>query len=97
MVRRTIEEWQSALDSFKNIKGDIHDILKISYVGLEEMWKKTFLDIACFFRVWEEKDQVIEILKNCGFNAEIGISVLMEKSLLTIDDNKYLGMHDLLA
>ena len=96
---RTVKEWQSALDSFKNIKGGIHDILKISYDGLEEMWKKIFLDIACFFR-GHEKDEVIQILENCGFNAEIGISVLMKKSLLTIDvnyDNEYLEMHDLLA
>ncbi|XP_030934345.1 TMV resistance protein N-like isoform X1 [Quercus lobata] len=96
LARRTVEEWQSALDSFKNIKGDIHDILEISYHGLEEMWKNIFLDIACFFRGWR-KDQVIEILETCGFNAKIGISVLVEKSLLTIDDNKCLGMHDLLA
>ena len=96
LVGRTVEEWHSALDSFKKIKGGIHDILKISYNALEEMWKEIFLDIACFFRGMG-KDQVIEILKNCGFNAEIGISVLVEKSLLTIDGNKNLGMHDLLV
>ena len=96
LVGRTVEEWHSALDSFKSNKGDIHDILKISYDRLEEMWKKIFLDIACFFR-GRGKYQVIKILKNCGFNAEIGISVLEEKSLLTIDHNKCLGMHDLLA
>ncbi|XP_050253710.1 TMV resistance protein N-like [Quercus robur] len=49
LVGRTVKEWQSALDSSKNIKGNIHDTLKISYDGLEEMWKKIFLDIACFF------------------------------------------------
>ena len=49
LVGRTIEEWHSALDSFKNIKGDIHNILKISYDRLEEMWNEIFLDIACFF------------------------------------------------
>ena len=50
LVGRIVEEWQSALDSFKNIKGNIHDILKISYDGLEEMWKEIFLDIAYFFK-----------------------------------------------
>ena len=94
LVGRTVEEWQSAFDSLKNIKGDIHKILKISYDGLEEMWKKIFLDIACFYRYWN-KDEVIEILENCGLNARIGISVLVEKSLLTIHYGK-LTMHDLL-
>nr|XP_023911807.1 TMV resistance protein N-like [Quercus suber] len=47
LVGRTTDEWQSALDSFKKTKGEILDILKISYDGLEEMWKEIFLDIAC--------------------------------------------------
>ena len=43
----------------------------------------------------EIKDKTIEILENCGLNARIGISVLAEKSLLTIDGG-LLTMHDLL-
>ncbi|XP_030933483.1 TMV resistance protein N-like isoform X7 [Quercus lobata] len=95
LVGRTIDEWQSALPSFKKTKGEIFHILKLSYDGLEEMWKEIFLDIACFFRHWN-KNEVIHILENCGFNARIGISVLMEKSLLSMDYNEDLGMHDLL-
>ncbi|XP_065633588.1 disease resistance protein RPV1 [Quercus suber] len=96
LVGRKIDEWKSALKSFKKTKGDIFDILKISYDGLEDMWKEIFLDIACFFRR-RKKDQVIQILENCDFDAIIGISVLVERSLLTVDDGEYLGMHDLLA
>ena len=58
------------------------------------MWQDIFLDIACYFR-GERKDRVIEILENCGFDARIGISVLMDKSLLSVE-NKKLWMHDLL-
>ena len=95
LVGRTMDEWQSALDNFKKIpKREIFDILKVSYDGLEEMWKEIFLDIACFFR-GEMKDRVIEILENCGFDARIGVSVLVNKSLLTIEGKK-LWMHDLL-
>ncbi|XP_065621912.1 TMV resistance protein N [Quercus suber] len=94
LVGRTIDEWQSALPSFKKTKGDIFNILKISYDGLEEMWKEIFLDIACFFRYWK-KNQVMHILENCGFNARIGISILVEKSLLSVDGNEHLEMHDL--
>ena len=56
------------------------------------MWKDIFLDIACFLR-GKTKDQVIEILENCGFDARIGISVLLNKSLLILE-NKTLWMHD---
>ena len=88
-------DWQSALDSFKkNPKREIFDILRVSYDGLEEMWKEIFLDIVCFFR-GKMEDRVIEILENCGFDVRIDISVLMDKSFLTIENNK-LWMHDLL-
>ena len=95
LVGRTIDEWQSALPGFKKTKGEIFNILKISYDGLEEMWKEIFLDIACFFRHWK-KNEVIHILENCGFNARIDISVLVEKSLISVDGDERLGMHDLL-
>ena len=90
LVGRTIEEWQSALHSFKNTKGEIFNILKISYDGLEEIWKEIFLDIACFFRHWK-KNEVIHILENCGFNARIDISILVEKSLISMDGNERWG------
>ena len=88
---------ESALDYFRKIpKKEIFDILKISYDGLEEMWKEIFLDIACFFK-GKSKFEVIHILENCGFNARIGIRVLLDKSLLTVTGyDKKLGMHDLL-
>ena len=54
----------------KNPKKEIFDILKISCDGLEEMWKKIFLDIARFFIGWS-KFEVILILENCDFNARI--------------------------
>jgi hypothetical protein len=95
LVGRTMDEWQSALDKFKKIPNrEIFDILKISYDGLDEMDREIFLDIACFFR-GETKDRVIKILENCGFHAIIGISVLIDKSLITIE-NEVLQMHDLL-
>ena len=96
LVGRTIDEWQSALHSFKKNKGEMFDILKISYDGLEEMWKEIFLDIACFFRGYK-KDDVIQILENCGFDARIGVSVLVERSLPMVDDKECFGMHDLLS
>ena len=62
------------------------------------MWKEVFLDIACFFTGWY-KSRVTHILENCGFEASIGIRVLVDKSLLTLTryyycDDEELGMHD---
>ena len=95
LVGRTTDEWESALPSFKKTKGEIFNILKISYDGLEEVQKEIFLDIACFFRHWN-KNKVIHILDNCGFDARIGIRVLLDKSLISVDKYEDLGMHDLL-
>ena len=95
LVERIIDEWQSTLNNFEETKGEIYDILKISYDGLEEVWKEIFLDIACFFSGYT-KGEVLETLKNRGFDAKIGLSVLVVKSLLTMDDKEHLGMHYLL-
>ncbi|KAL4614179.1 hypothetical protein ACB092_07G035400 [Castanea dentata] len=95
LFERTMEEWKSALFNFEQIpQGKIFHTLKVSYDGLEEMWKEIFLDIACFFR-GKTEGRVLEILKYRGFDARIGIKVLMERSLITIE-NKRLWMHDLL-
>ena len=95
LAGRRSDVWNSALESLKKIpKREIVDILKVSYDGLEDMVKEIFLDIACFFR-GNMKYRVMEILENCGFDAAIGISVLMDKSLITIEVG-HLQMHDLL-
>ena len=95
LAGRAMDVWQSALESFKKIPNrEIVDILKVSYDGLEDMYKEIFLDIVCFF-IGEMKTLVIEILEYCGFEVKIGISVLMDKSLLTVKDKK-LWTHDLL-
>ena len=56
--------------------------------------REIFLDIACFCK-WEDKDFVTEILASCGFFPDIGIRVLIDKSLIIVSDNK-LCMYDLL-
>jgi len=94
---RTLEVWHSAIEQIKSVPhSKIQDTLKISYDSLQSMEKNMFLDIACFFKGMD-KDGVIEILEDCGYYPKIGIDILIERSLLTLDrgDNK-LWMHDLL-
>ncbi|XP_057730929.1 disease resistance protein RPV1-like [Arachis stenosperma] len=92
---RPVKDWHSALGKLKSFPHvDIFDTLKISYDGLDSMDKDIFLDIAYFFKGCY-KDFVIEILEECGYHVEIGIATLIDRSLLTINDNGNLEMHDL--
>ncbi|KAL2319323.1 hypothetical protein Fmac_028292 [Flemingia macrophylla] len=97
LYKRRIEEWQSVLAKLKEIpKGEIQEKLKISYDGLtDHMEKGIFLDICCFF-IGKDRAYVTEILNGCGLHADIGITVLVERSLITVEKNNKLGIHDLL-
>ena len=94
--KRKIEEWEDALEKLKQIRPkDLQGVLKISYDGLDEEQKCIFLDVACLFvKMGMKKEEAIDILKGCGFRAEIGIRVLVDKSLLKIAADYYLWMHD---
>ncbi|XP_040942845.1 TMV resistance protein N isoform X1 [Gossypium hirsutum] len=89
-------QWRSAIKRLKKESNkEILDRLQISFDGLEQSEKDIFLDIACFFK-GEDKDMVTKILDGCGFFPDIGIDVLIKKSLVTIDEDNKLSMHDLL-
>ncbi|PPR84885.1 hypothetical protein GOBAR_AA35831 [Gossypium barbadense] len=94
---RDIVQWRSAIERLKRDSNkDILDTLRINFDGLEEREKNIFLDIACFFN-GENKDFVMKVLDGCEFFPDIGIDVLIKKSLIKVsDDNQYLRMHTLL-
>ncbi|XP_052479380.1 disease resistance protein RPV1 isoform X1 [Gossypium raimondii] len=94
---RDARQWKSAIERLeRDSNKEILDRLQISFDGLEEREKNIFLDIACFFNR-EKKDFVMKVLDGCEFFPDIGIDVLIKKSLLTTDrHNQYLLMHDLL-
>ncbi|XP_058721818.1 disease resistance protein Roq1-like isoform X2 [Vicia villosa] len=93
---KSLAVWKSSLDKYeKVICKDIHEILKVSYDDLEEDEKGIFLDIACFFNSYEIR-YVKEILYLHGFHADGSIQVLFDKSLMKIDANDCVRMHDLI-
>ena len=94
---RGLAEWKSALAKLKRIPNNqVQKKLRISYDALnDDTDKEIFLDIACFF-IGMDRNDVTLILNGCGLFAEIGISILVERSLITVDDKNKLGMHDLL-
>ncbi|CAJ2665836.1 unnamed protein product [Trifolium pratense] len=97
LFNRTESQWELVLEKLRRIPNvKVQNKLRISYDGLDDDdQQEIFLDIACFL-IGMDRDDVILILNDCGLSAEIGISVLVERSLVTIDYRNRLGMHDLL-
>ncbi|XP_058756858.1 disease resistance protein RUN1-like [Vicia villosa] len=93
---REVREWLCVLEKLKRIPNDqVQKKLKISYDGLNDNTEKeTFLDIACFF-IGMDRNDVTLILNGCGLFSDIGISILVGRSLVTIDHQNRLRMHDL--
>ncbi|KAL5578432.1 hypothetical protein UlMin_020131, partial [Ulmus minor] len=86
----SINDWESALETL-TVNGEIQKVLRISYDGLVPQVQDIFLDIACFFK--DEKRAFVEgILEHKSI---YGITVLINKSLITIEDGK-IRMHDLI-
>ncbi|KAG2238357.1 hypothetical protein Bca52824_092388 [Brassica carinata] len=95
LYKRCISEWKSTLESLERIPDDnIRAKLQISYDALNALQKNIFLDVSCFF-IGMDKDYVGSILDGCKLDPGIGLSVLKERCLITIHDNR-LMMHDLL-
>ena len=94
LCKRTKEEWESAQNQLKAIPNEnILEKLQIAYNGLEELEKKLFLDIACFFK-GEDQNRVANILKLVCYSDD-NRRKLIDKSLITIVGGK-LCMHHLI-
>ncbi|XP_031267535.1 disease resistance-like protein DSC1 isoform X2 [Pistacia vera] len=93
---KTKKVWESTLENLKRDPDmDIHNVLKVSYDGLDGKQKEVFLDIACFFKGCE-RALIEEVLDaNYGFGSHNYINVLIERSLITTL-SKIITMHDLL-
>jgi len=110
LYERTKEEWNAVLVKLENIRKrnrlffrvenspqpEVPEILKISFDGLpNQMEKDLFLDVCCFF-VGKGRAYVTKILNGCGVDADNGINVLIERSLIKVKKNNKLGMHPLI-
>ncbi|XP_015900999.3 disease resistance protein RUN1 [Ziziphus jujuba] len=94
--KRRVEEWEDALNKLKKIRPrSLQGVLKISYEGLDEEEKRIFLDVACLFvRMEMKREYAIDILKGCGYEAELAITNFTAKSLIKINEDNILCMHD---
>ncbi|CAI8617368.1 unnamed protein product [Vicia faba] len=92
---RNISEWESALARLRESPNkDIMDVLRLSFDALEKTEKEIFLHIACFF-IFGNEEYVTNVLNCCGFQAVIGLRVLIDKSLIS-STRSYIEMHGLL-
>ncbi|KAL8158241.1 hypothetical protein AgCh_002802 [Apium graveolens] len=97
LFKRSMKEWTSSLHKLQEIpRNEIQKKLLISYHALGDgNLQDVFLDIACYF-IGNDKDMTISILNSCGFDPENEIIILMERSLLSVNDKNEIRMHDLL-
>ncbi|KAJ8899625.1 hypothetical protein K2173_018599 [Erythroxylum novogranatense] len=95
LAGKDVEQWEGALNKLSKIPNqNIQVVLQISYDGLDRVEKDIFLHIACFFK-GDNIDTVRQVFRRCEIDADIIISVLIDKCLVTLC-GKTLGMHDLL-
>ncbi|CAN7133821.1 disease resistance protein TAO1 [Brassica rapa] len=89
-------EWLTELEKLKSTQpGDLQTVLALSFKSLDDEEKTVFLDIACLFLKMEiKKEEVIDVLKGCGFKAEAALNVLRQKSLVKFLADETIWMHD---
>ncbi|XP_054783913.1 disease resistance protein RPV1-like [Prosopis cineraria] len=90
------EEWESELEKLKKLScPKIHDILKLSFEGLDCEEKGVFLHISCFFKGYKIEDVRI-LLDSCGYSTTAALRSLKDKALLDTSLGGRIDMHDLL-
>ncbi|XP_027340361.1 TMV resistance protein N-like [Abrus precatorius] len=95
LCTRDATQWRDALDRLENNPHNkVMNVLQISVDGLQYEEREIFIHIACFFK-GEREDYVKRILDCCGLYPHIGISRIIEKSLITIRDQE-IHMHEML-
>ncbi|XP_018480581.1 probable disease resistance protein At4g19520 [Raphanus sativus] len=94
--KKTLSEMESVVRKHKRppLPDKIFNTLKISYDSLGDTEKEIFLEIVFSFR-GVNIDDAMQFLEGCGYFPRVGIDVLMDKSLVTVSDNR-VQMHNLI-
>jgi hypothetical protein len=95
LYQRPTAQWRATLERLKNNPNSgIMKVLQSSFKGLDDIEKEIFLHVACFFE-GQREDYVRRVLDACGLHPDIGISLIAEKSFITIR-NQEIHMHKML-
>ncbi|KAK3416368.1 hypothetical protein EUGRSUZ_H02075 [Eucalyptus grandis] len=96
LFSRSRGEWESTLGKLaKSPNKYINSVMKISFDSLEDDEEDIFLDIACFFK-GRDSDYITRVLDSCGLKTLVEIQMLIERSLITIENQRTVQMHDLI-
>ncbi|XP_074380267.1 uncharacterized protein LOC141721305 [Apium graveolens] len=95
--RTDLAFWKAKLAKLCEIpnKG-IQKILQLSYDELEDKTEKSIFLYIAFFFIGKVKDEAVHIFNSCKFFPDSGIPILVERCLLTIDEDDKFRMHNLI-
>jgi hypothetical protein len=97
--KERIRSWERAFQRMKrgrHLDGDegLWSTLMISFDGLENDEKNMFLDLACIFPMRMHKERALRICTNYGASPNHVLDILVEKSLVKIEEFGTITMHD---
>ncbi|KAL3753401.1 hypothetical protein ACJRO7_000747 [Eucalyptus globulus] len=93
LSRTNKERWDDKLEAFRRAPREVQSKLKVSYDALDDRQKHIFLDIGCLFIGWDV-DTVIHAWDEDKYSPRETIEFLQHLSLIKIEKDKKLGMHD---
>ncbi|XP_054783921.1 disease resistance protein RPV1-like [Prosopis cineraria] len=95
LFKKSHEEWESQLKKLKKFtRPEIHNVLMLSFSGLDHEERNIFLHVACFFKGYDVEEVKI-LLDSCDYSTSIGLANLEGKALINISKGR-IYMHDLL-
>jgi len=87
-------QWRDTINKLKKIPHmEVQERLRISYEALDDEQKQIFLDIACFF-IGINKRIASYMWEACDFFPGEGIETLQFMSLIKVENDHILRMHD---
>ncbi|XP_013584228.1 disease resistance-like protein DSC2 [Brassica napus] len=90
------DQWIHALPSLRmSLDGEIEKVLRFSYDALSEEVQELFLHIACFFKGGHIND-VVECLADGLLNVNHGLQMLVDKCFISLQERRWLVVHNLL-
>ncbi|CAN1832671.1 Disease resistance protein L6 [Linum perenne] len=94
LFKRDKSFWEDKLIELKQITPtEVQERLRISYNDLTHNQMQIFLDIACIF-TGVYKEGPMHMWRDCDFHPTSAISTLVQRSLVKMDQNELVKMHD---
>ncbi len=94
-IKNQLEIWMDVLQRLHNAEAKDDKLwrsLQISYENLQPIECNMFLDIACYFCGWNE--QMIIQTWDSQSSPQLGLWNLKDRSLVKLNENDYLVIHD---